>query len=162
MTIPQKSAERQIVVYHCASKFPVIANQSADWCGNPPVRGEMCRKAPAKMGIVTVLGGNRDLIPFNRGIATPVCALARNDSFYSPNTYLLRCSFSKKSSPGFCRGMICLFRKNRQLSMDKISSASSCQSSPSYSKCRVPLGAVPGRRVGSAASCSAGVRAVCI
>ena len=32
-----KSAKRQIGVCRCASKFPVIANQSADWCGNPPV-----------------------------------------------------------------------------------------------------------------------------
>ena len=29
--------EGQIVVYTTHSKFPVIANQSADWCGNPPV-----------------------------------------------------------------------------------------------------------------------------
>ena len=29
-----------------------------------------------------VLGGNCYLIPFNGGIATPVCALARNDSVY--------------------------------------------------------------------------------
>ncbi|MDY6180514.1 MAG: hypothetical protein SPI15_06640, partial [Candidatus Faecousia sp.] len=36
-----------------------------------------------KAGIVTVLGGNCYLIPFNRGIATPVCALARNDSVFS-------------------------------------------------------------------------------
>ena len=39
--IPGRAAfrerERQIVVCRCASKFPVIANQSADWCGNPPV-----------------------------------------------------------------------------------------------------------------------------
>ena len=28
------------------SKNAVIANQSADWCGNPPVRGKMYRKAP--------------------------------------------------------------------------------------------------------------------
>ena len=31
-----------------ALKFPVIANQSADWCGNPLVRKEMYRKAPQK------------------------------------------------------------------------------------------------------------------
>ena len=28
------------------------------------------------------------MVPFNRGIATPVCALARNDSIYSTNTNL--------------------------------------------------------------------------
>ena len=63
-------------------KLPVIANQRARWCGNPPVRGEMYRKAPGKTGIVAVFGGNHYLVPFNRGIATPVCALARNDSVF--------------------------------------------------------------------------------
>ena len=50
------------------------------WRGNPPVRGEMYRKAPGRMGVSAIFGGNRYLTPFNRGIATPVCALARNDS----------------------------------------------------------------------------------
>ena len=71
------------------SKNAVIANQSADWCGNPPVRGEMYRIAPHKMGVSTIFGGNRYVVPWGRGIATPVCALARNDSKYSPNTNLL-------------------------------------------------------------------------
>ena len=39
------------------------------WCGNPPVRGEMYRIAPHKMGVSTIFGGNRYLVPFNRGIA---------------------------------------------------------------------------------------------
>ena len=39
------------------------------WCGNPPVRGEMYRKVP-KNGGYRDFGGNRYLIPFNRGIAT--------------------------------------------------------------------------------------------
>ena len=29
---------------------------------------------------MAVFGGNRYMVPFNGGIATPVCALARNDS----------------------------------------------------------------------------------
>ena len=66
-------------------KLSVIANQSADWCGNPPVRGEMYRKVPGRMGFAAIFGGNRYLVPFNRGIATPVCALARNDSIFSNN-----------------------------------------------------------------------------
>ena len=33
-----------------------------------------------------VFGNNRYLVPLNGGIATPVCALARNDSKYSTNT----------------------------------------------------------------------------
>ena len=51
-------------------KNAVIANQCAHWCGNPPDRGEMYRKAPGKTGIVRVLGGNRYLVPWGRGIAT--------------------------------------------------------------------------------------------
>ena len=54
----------------------------------------MYRKAPGKAGIVTVLGGNRYLVPFIRGIATPVCELARNDSIYSTNTNLPFCSMT--------------------------------------------------------------------
>ena len=46
----------------------------------PLLRGEMYRKVPERMGVATILGGNRYLVPFNRGIATPVCALVRNDS----------------------------------------------------------------------------------
>ena len=42
----------------------------------------MFRKAPERMGVSAVFGDNRYLVPFNRGIATPVCALARNDSFF--------------------------------------------------------------------------------
>ncbi|MDY6181776.1 MAG: hypothetical protein SPI15_13160, partial [Candidatus Faecousia sp.] len=36
-------------------KFPVIANQSADWCGNPPVRGEMYRIVLKKPGVLRYL-----------------------------------------------------------------------------------------------------------
>ena len=42
----------------------------------------MYRQAPEKTGIVAILGGNRYPVPFNRGIATPVCELARNDSIF--------------------------------------------------------------------------------
>ena len=59
--------------------------------GNPPVRGETYRKVPERMGVAAVFGGNRFLVPFNRGIATPVCALARNDSKFSTNTNLSVC-----------------------------------------------------------------------
>ena len=60
-------------------RLSVIANQCAHWCGNPPVRGKMYRIAPERVEIAAILGGNRYLVPFNRGIATPVCALVRND-----------------------------------------------------------------------------------
>ena len=67
---------RQIGVYRINA---VIASQCAHWRGNPPVRGKIYRKAPGKVGVTAIFGGNRYLVPFNRGIATPVCGLVRND-----------------------------------------------------------------------------------
>ena len=61
-------------------KNAVIANQCAHWCGNPPDRGEMYRQFPYGAGNLAIFGGSRYLVPWGRGIATPVCALARNDS----------------------------------------------------------------------------------
>ena len=51
-------------------RLPVIANQCAHWCGNPPERGEMCRIVPGKVGVAAIFGGNRYLVPLDRGIAT--------------------------------------------------------------------------------------------
>ena len=45
----------------------------------PRLEGK-CTEKYQKMGGTAIFGGNRYLVPFNRGIATPVCALARNDS----------------------------------------------------------------------------------
>ena len=45
----------------------------------PLLSGEMYRKVLGKMGVTAIFGGNRYLVPFNRGIATPVCGLVRND-----------------------------------------------------------------------------------
>ena len=74
-----------------AFKLPVIANQSADWCGNPPVERNQ----------VTITAKNRSNshssgfcsvhFPSIRGIATPVCALARNDSKKRTNNNLSFC-----------------------------------------------------------------------
>ena len=47
----------------------VIPNQSADWCGDPVVTR---RKLPQT---------HRFVVLINRGIATPVCGLVRNDIF---------------------------------------------------------------------------------
>ena len=67
-------------------KLPVIANQSADWCGNPPVEW-------SQVTITTKNRGNSQFywyfsvhFPSNRGIATPVCALARNDRIFLVRT----------------------------------------------------------------------------
>ena len=53
-------------------KLPVIANQSADWCGNPLTIQD------GSLGRLPVFRRFRKI----RGIATPVCALARNDSIF--------------------------------------------------------------------------------
>ena len=39
----------------------------------------MYRQLPYREGNVTIFGGNRHMVPWVRGIATPVCALVRND-----------------------------------------------------------------------------------
>ena len=36
----------------------------------PLLREEMYRKVPGRMGVAAIFGGNRYLVPFNRGIAT--------------------------------------------------------------------------------------------
>ncbi|MDY4490453.1 MAG: hypothetical protein SPE19_08025, partial [Candidatus Faecousia sp.] len=48
--------------------------------GTPPGKAEMFRKHPRRLRLAAIFGGSRYRVPFNRGIATPVCALARNDS----------------------------------------------------------------------------------
>ena len=67
------SVARQIGVCRAGSRFPVIARPVRTLVvAIPPVRGEMYRKLPEKMGIAAILGGNRYLVPFNGGIATPL------------------------------------------------------------------------------------------
>ena len=60
----------KLVFVAARPKLSVIANQSADWCGNPPVRGEMYRQLLYGAGNLAIFGDNRNLVPFNRGIAT--------------------------------------------------------------------------------------------
>ena len=48
----------------------------------PRSEGKCTEKYP-KTGIISLFGCNHYLVPFNWGIATPVCALARNDSIFS-------------------------------------------------------------------------------
>ena len=45
----------------------------------PRIEGKCIDKCPTELGNVAISGGNRYLVPLNGGIATPVCALARND-----------------------------------------------------------------------------------
>ena len=52
----------------------------------------MYRLVPEKVEVATIFGDNRYLAPFNRGIATPVCELVRNDSKNSTNTNFSVCA----------------------------------------------------------------------
>ena len=72
--------KEKLVFSGMCPKLPVIANQRAGFSGNPPVREKVYRQLPYRSGNAAIFGGNRYLVPFNRGIATPVCELARNDS----------------------------------------------------------------------------------
>ena len=51
----------------------------------PRVEGTCIDNCPTGRGNLAIFGGNRYLVPFNRGIATPVCALVRNDSVFHGN-----------------------------------------------------------------------------
>ena len=83
----QRIAGRQIVVWRLRLQVSCHCETSAHTgCGNPSVRGGLYRKVHERVGVTAIFGGNRYLVPFNRGIATPVCALARNDSFISVHT----------------------------------------------------------------------------
>ena len=45
----------------------------------PRLEGKCIENCSIEWENVAIFGGNRYLVPFNRGIATPVCGLVRND-----------------------------------------------------------------------------------
>ena len=51
----------------------------------PRLEGKCIDNCPTARGNIVIFGGNRHLVPFIGGIATPVCALVRNDSFFHDN-----------------------------------------------------------------------------
>ena len=69
-------------------KFPVIANQRARWCGNPPVERNQVTITTENRNVSPFCRAIVDTFPSNWEIATPVCALARNDSEYLTNNNL--------------------------------------------------------------------------
>ena len=84
-----QTTDRQVGICRAVPKITCHCETSAHTGrGNPPVSGEMFRKVPVKLGAAALFGGNRYLVPWDRGIATPVCALARNDIKYSANNNL--------------------------------------------------------------------------
>ncbi|MDY6181603.1 MAG: hypothetical protein SPI15_12270, partial [Candidatus Faecousia sp.] len=73
------SAVRQIGVWRAVPQLPVIANQRARWCGNPPDEWDQVTITTKKREFFCNCGYLSQHCTSNRGIATPVCALARND-----------------------------------------------------------------------------------
>ena len=64
----------------------------------PQLEGKCIDNCPTEWGNVTIFGGNRYLVPFNRGIATPVCGLVRNDR--KLETYCINNNLSSGNSGG--------------------------------------------------------------
>ena len=65
-----------------AFKFPVIASQCAHWRGNPPVEWNQETITAKKRSESRSSGHFSVHFPANWEIATPVCALVRNDSIF--------------------------------------------------------------------------------
>ena len=61
------------------------------WRGNPPVERNQVTITTKNRKVSRSVGQLSIHFPSNWGIATPVCALARNDSKYSTNTNLSVC-----------------------------------------------------------------------
>ena len=83
-----------------ASKFPVIARPVRRLVVAIPRLEGKCTEKYQKMGGTAIFGGNRYLVPFNRGIATPVCALVRNDRKHEAE--VLNTNLSFQMPEGFC------------------------------------------------------------
>ena len=72
--------KRKIVVFRAVSRFPVIARPVRTLVVAIPRLEVKCSTIALQSRIMSDFGGNRYLVPFNRGIATEAGALARNDS----------------------------------------------------------------------------------
>ena len=75
----------------CGSDYLSLRTSPQTGVAIPQLEGKCIDNCPTEWGNVAIFGGNRYLIPFIRGIATPVCALARNDS---KNTQTPICRFA--------------------------------------------------------------------
>ncbi len=79
----------------CLKIHAVIANQCAHWCGNPPDEWNQVT-ITTKIAVFSRPVGQLSIhFPSNRGIATPACTLARNDSISLQTPISLRVENSK-------------------------------------------------------------------
>ena len=71
--------DKLVFVAECQC-FLSLRDQCAHWSWQSPyLVGKCIDNYPTERENLAIFGGNRYLVPFNRGIATPVCALVRND-----------------------------------------------------------------------------------
>ena len=68
-------------------KFPVIASQCAHWRGNPPVERNQVTITTKNSNNSRFFGFFSVHFPSIRGIATPACALVRNDRKYAAHSF---------------------------------------------------------------------------
>ena len=73
------NALRRGTVNCCLYVFAVIASQCAHWRGNPPVEWNRVTIITKNRNVPCPVGQLSIPFPSNRGIATPVCGLVRND-----------------------------------------------------------------------------------
>ena len=82
----------KLVFVGLCPKLPVIARPVRTLVvAIPRLEGKCIDICPTERQNLAIFGRNRYLVPLNGGIATPVCALARNDSKYLTNTNLPIC-----------------------------------------------------------------------
>ena len=102
-TLPTPHQKRcdKLVFVGLRPKFPVIARPVRTLVvAIPRLEGKCIDNCPTERENLAIFGGNRYPVPFNGGIATPVCELARNDSIslqtpiFLPIKFLQFLSFS--------------------------------------------------------------------
>ena len=77
--------KRERMINWCLKKCCHCETSVLKWRGNPPVEWNPVRLPPKIAASSTLSGTIRYISPLSKGIATPVCALVRNDSKYSTN-----------------------------------------------------------------------------
>ena len=87
--------------------FLSLRESSAHWSWQSPyLVGKCIDNCPTGRGNTAFFGRNRYLVPFNGGIATPVCALARNDSISLQTTIYLFPLLPEKAPASYLRKQV--------------------------------------------------------
>ena len=75
-----RKGKQKIGVCRFLFRFSVIARPVRTLVvAIPRAEGKCIDNCPTEWETLAIFGGNRYLVPFNGGIATPACALVRND-----------------------------------------------------------------------------------